>query len=278
VLRGHLRSPHLPDAAELERRRHDERLRATAHVRARLKDERLGRLKRAAFDRALDASQEATRLRERLRANVVDTLSMYRHVFLEVGRRATERGQLRERDDVFFLSIGEVHQLLRGETLDLSWKARALLRRLRHEVYVAAEDPPADFELRRGEVAPKPEEAAFDHDDDGSVVIRGLAGSPGVVTGPARVVKDPNSGARLLNGEILVAPYTDIGWTPMFLLAGAVVADLGGPLSHSCIVAREYGIPCVVNAKRSTELIKDGDLITVDGWRGLVYVRRRAGA
>jgi pyruvate,water dikinase len=88
------------------------------------------------------------------------------------------------------------------------------------------------------------------------------------------VIFDPEEADALEPGEILVAPYTDVGWTPLFLSSSAVVMSLGGPLSHSCIVAREYGIPTVVAVRDATEEIATGDLVTVDGDRGVVYVRR----
>jgi pyruvate,water dikinase len=105
--------------------------------------------------------------------------------------------------------------------------------------------------------------------------IRGLSGSAGRVTARARVILDPNLDAHIEPGEVLVAPYADIGWTPLFLTASALVTSLGGPLSHACIVAREYRIPAVVNAHGATEIIRTGDLITVDADRGVIYIRER---
>ncbi len=269
IVRSHLRSSHLPDPAELERRRHAARRRAEAALRARL-----SLVKRPIFDRALAMSQEATRLREAMRACVVDTLSMYRQLFLEVGRRYLARNIFALCDDIFFLTIDEVHALLRNQHMS-EWCARVRVRRTQHDAFVRAPDPPPDFQLRSGEIQP-PRADHHVREEKGQVLLVGLAGSPGIATGPARVVADPRAGASLLSGEILVARYTDVGWTPMFLLAAAVVADLGGPLSHSCIVAREYGIPCVVNVRHGVERINDGDLITVDGHKGIVYLRKRA--
>jgi len=101
-----------------------------------------------------------------------------------------------------------------------------------------------------------------------------LAGSPasaGTVTGLARVVLDP-VGAHLEPGEILVAPSTDPGWTPLFLTAGGLVMEMGGSNSHGAVVAREYGIPAVVGVPEATSRIETGQLITVDGASGLVTV------
>ncbi|HEY8492099.1 MAG TPA: PEP-utilizing enzyme, partial [Dehalococcoidia bacterium] len=115
--------------------------------------------------------------------------------------------------------------------------------------------------LRDGD-APPPE----------GTVLRGIPVSPGRATGRARVILDPRLDARIQPGEVLVAPVTDAGWTPLFVPAAAVVVDVGGPLSHGSTVAREYGLPAVVNVKTGTRMIKDGQIITVDGSRGLVYL------
>ncbi len=99
--------------------------------------------------------------------------------------------------------------------------------------------------------------------------LRGTPASAGIVTAPARVILDP-VGARLEPGEILVAPSTDPGWTPLFLTAGGLVMEMGGANSHGAVVAREYGIPAVVGVPRATEAITTGDEVTVDGASGVV--------
>jgi phosphoenolpyruvate synthase/pyruvate phosphate dikinase len=91
------------------------------------------------------------------------------------------------------------------------------------------------------------------------------------VRGKARVILHTQDG-HVLPGEVLVAPITDPGWTPYFLNAAAIVMDQGGVLSHGSIVAREYGIPCVVNVGPATQIIKTGQTIEVDGDRGLVRI------
>lgn len=98
----------------------------------------------------------------------------------------------------------------------------------------------------------------------------GIAASSGCVTGTARVARSPEEGAALQPGEILVAPFTDPGWTPLFTVAGAIVMDLGGLLSHGAIVAREYGIPAVVNTRTATSMVRTGQQVTVDGDSGVV--------
>jgi rifampicin phosphotransferase len=111
-----------------------------------------------------------------------------------------------------------------------------------------------------------------------SVSDGSLAGSPastGTVTGRARVVLDP-VGAHLEPGEILVAPSTDPGWTPLFLTAGGLVMEMGGSNSHGAVVAREYGIPAVVGVPDATHKIETGQLITVDGAAGLISIAAQA--
>jgi len=98
-------------------------------------------------------------------------------------------------------------------------------------------------------------------------VLSGTPASGGVVTAKARVILDPGE-ADLEPGEILIAPSTDPGWTPLFLTAGGLVMEMGGPMSHGAIVAREYGIPAVVGVPDATERIATGQLITVDGSSG----------
>ena len=99
--------------------------------------------------------------------------------------------------------------------------------------------------------------------------------SPGTITGRARVILDP-TGAHLEPGEILVAPSTDPGWTPLFLTAGGLVMEMGGAISHGAVVAREYGIPAVVGVTGATERITTGQQITIDGAAGKVIIEETA--
>ena len=107
--------------------------------------------------------------------------------------------------------------------------------------------------------------------------LNGISGSPGRIHGVARVILDPaRPPAALTSEDILVVPFTDVGWTPLLPGIRGIVAETGGQLSHTSIIAREYGLPAVVNVRDATRLIQDGELITVDGTRGRVY-RHSAG-
>ena len=108
-------------------------------------------------------------------------------------------------------------------------------------------------------------------DTDGQVLLRGLAASAGVATGPVRVLQSPKEGGQLHAGEVLVAPMTNPDWVPTIRRAAAVVTDGGGMTCHAAIVSRELGVPCVVGARTATTVLHDGDVVTVDGADGAVY-------
>jgi pyruvate,water dikinase len=103
-------------------------------------------------------------------------------------------------------------------------------------------------------------------------VLTGMSGAPGTYTGKARVILDPADPLALEPGEVLIAPYTDPAWTPLFVPAGAVIVNVGAVVSHAIIVSRELGIPCVVSVTDATQRIPDGATVTVDGAAGTVTV------
>lgn len=264
MIKTYLSAPFMADPDELER----ERARARAEITEGLRPyfaTGFGLV----FRMVLGISQDNARLREDLRSCVVDTLSMYRHLFKEVGRRLVVQGVLESDEDIFFLTYAEVRQVLARQST-AAFPARVAMRRALYEAFVALPDPPQTFLLSQGRVISTEPEPTGPRE-----VLDGLPASPGRVTARARVILNPgDAGAKLVPGEILVAPFTDVGWTPLFLAASGVVMVRGGPLSHSSIVAREYGIPAAVNVRQATTLIKTGDVITVDGDSGKVYLTK----
>ena len=233
------------------------------------------------FRAILRWARGTARIREFMRSHVVETLDMYRRFALECGRRLERIGRLGDPEDVFYLRHDELRAWLHGEAdaaADIrEFPLRAMVRRALVDALRELPDPPNTFVLKDGEIIDEQtmrerEREAAETPGDVRTVLEGLAGSPGRVTGPARVIDDPESGESVKPGEILVAPYTDVGWTPLFMTASAIVMGLGGPLSHACIVAREFGIPTVVNAHDASDVIRTGDRVTVDGDEGLVYV------
>jgi len=112
----------------------------------------------------------------------------------------------------------------------------------------------------------------------GHVLVAGTPGSPGVAEGPVRVVRGPAAFGSLRPGEVLVAPYTNPSWTPLFRHAAAVVVDTGAAMSHAAIVAREYGVPAVMGTGDGTRRLDDGQWVRVDGSRGQVFAASAPGA
>jgi pyruvate,water dikinase len=204
--------------------------------------------------------QTYTRLRERMRAWVTRTLGLIRLVALDVDRRLRHIEPSLPEESVFFCTYSELKAALRTGRAEVAPIIR--LRRAEHLRDKARPDPPPTFVGRPPAVSLPPSAAPK---------LLGLAASAGVVEGIARVVgpgADPAT--ALCPGEILVARTTDIGMSPLFLVAAAVVTELGGPLSHAAIVAREYNVPAVVNVDGCTLSIRTGERLRVDGDRGTV--------
>ncbi|MEQ4723588.1 PEP/pyruvate-binding domain-containing protein [Nonomuraea sp. B19D2] len=177
-------------------------------------------------------------------------------------------------DEVFFLYLDELLALLRG---DRSVLEKVPVRRATYEQYAALPAYPAlivgHFDPVRWAADPGRRNDVYDARGPGvpvSDTVEGFPGAPGIVEGIARVISGPEEGDRLKPGEILVTTLTNVGWTPMFPRAAAVVTDMGAPLSHASIVARELGIPAVVGTGNATMRLHDGDRIRVDGARGTV--------
>ncbi|MDN5771209.1 MAG: phosphoenolpyruvate synthase [Microlunatus sp.] len=208
---------------------------------------------------ALDRARRLIGLRERPKSILVYALGAARRELQIVGDAAVAAGGIEAQDDIFFVDLPQARRALTG--IDL----RAEVRR-RRGTY--------DLELRRRHIprlllsdGTEPETLLRVEVPEGALV--GSPASVGSVTGRARVVLDP-SGARLDPGEILVAPSTDPGWTPLFLTAGGLVMEMGGAMSHGAVVAREYGIPAVVGVPDATSRITTGQQVVVDGAAGTV--------
>ena len=167
-------------------------------------------------------------------------------------------GRLKCKDDIYYLLWDEVLDLQHER---LGWRdVEERIRQRRMDfIRLSKINPAKTFGLQLPATS-------SEHADQ----ITGQGASPGSYEGVARVIMDPGTDAELHPGEILVAPYTDPAWTPLFLTANAAVVEVGSYLSHAGTIAREYGMPCVVDAEDCTQRIKSGDRIKVDGSNGLV--------
>ncbi|OGG48684.1 MAG: hypothetical protein A3F84_29490 [Candidatus Handelsmanbacteria bacterium RIFCSPLOWO2_12_FULL_64_10] len=208
------------------------------------------------------------RRREAARANLVRTPWSLRQLLFEIGRRLRDRRVLREPEDIFYLLWGEIEALLGGDSTDRAGEGVAdrVERRRARYLRMLGWPPPSRLlaELPDGRLVP------FVPDPGSGDTLRGFGASPGRVTAPARVLSGVEQGGELRPGEALVARTTDIAWTTLFRTASAVVTEIGAPTSHAAIVARELGLPAVVNVDGVTERVRTGDLLFVDGWAGVV--------
>ena len=248
-----------------------EREDATRRLRTRLSGRR-----RRMFDERLGAAQQAAQVREDALFDLGLAWVPLRRYALELGSRLVEAGALAGAEQVFWLRRDELASLV--ESLDRSERPLASLAgqaEARRREREAARGVRVPFAIPEGKVkgllrvfvptAEARRQAAGD-------VLSGTGASPGRVRAAARVIGGPEAFGRLGRGEILVAHATTPAWTPLFALAGGLVADLGGALSHGSIVAREYGIPAVMGTGNATERIRDGQVIAVDGTAGKVYL------
>lgn len=225
---------------------------------------RLAAWQRGIFTSTLANARAHIAAREEMKDLLLRYLDLTRRVLAEAQRRLA--GVLARPDDIYFLLDREVARALRGE-LARGEAARIVERRRREHEWSSRLAVP---KVQDG--VPRVIDAAAGAGADAA--LAGIPVSPGVVEGRACVVLDPND-ARLEEGDILVAPVTDVAWTPLFLRAAALVVEIGGPLSHGSIVAREYGIPAVTGVAGATRDIRSGDVVRVDGSRGAVTIVRR---
>jgi len=227
-------------------------------------------IRRLVFQALLRRAQQGLRLRETGKSVAVRSITFLRRILLDLGDRLARRGVLGRPDDVFFLRLDELPAVVAGRgSGGGGFDPRKVIasRRAEYERNAAVTPPPVVFGRFDPDSHPPPAV------DERTEVFRGIAVSPGLVQGKARVILHAQEGF-VLPGEVLVAPFTDPGWTPYFLNAAAIVIDQGGLLSHGSIIAREYGIPCVVNVGPATRVIKTGQTIEVDGNRGAVRILR----
>jgi rifampicin phosphotransferase len=216
---------------------------------------------RSAFLETLAAARALLQIREDTHFYATLPMPVFRRAFLEFGTRLVGFGVLDTPQDVFHLKLEELERLggLLPPPSDLAADLRAAVLR-RKNARARLEATPL-FDPRiflQGHL-------------EGDVLLRGMSGSPGVAEGPARILRDGSEFDKLAAGDVLVTPYTNPSWTPLFQRAVAVVVDSGSPISHAAIVAREYGIPAVMGTVTGSQTLHDGDRIRVDGNQGVVY-------
>jgi pyruvate,water dikinase len=236
---------------------------------------RLQGLRRKWFDRYLASAQKYAPLREDGLAEIGLAYPLIRQMLRELGNRFTQHKVIAKTDEIFWLTENEVQEtalrLDAGQTVESLTKNIAQ-RRAEHQAATQVTPPMAlpqmklfGFDL----MSLKDKRSRHNNGDR----IKGVAASPGKASGIARILHGPDDFNKMRPGDVLVAPITTPAWTPLFAMAAAIVTDIGGPLSHGSIVAREYGIPAVLGTGIATRRIQDGQIISVDGSAGIVLLK-----
>ena len=261
LVRGYLRSIDQTNPLEKQRQLAEQRERLAEQCRRKLTNP----IKRRLFDWSLGQTGKLARERENSKSEAVRLTAGFRRLLLELGERLRQQGILQDRKDIFFLEAAELEPVVQGRA-DFKLKERIAQRRAEYEWNMTQTPPPVVVGRY------DPQKQAASRIDTTVKVLKGLAVSPGIATGKARVITHPDNGQHVEPGEILVAPLTNPAWTPYFLPAAGVVMDLGGLLSHGATIAREYGLPAVVNVGPASRIIRTGQTIRVDGDRGTVTI------
>jgi phosphohistidine swiveling domain-containing protein len=199
-------------------------------------------------------------LRDETSSLYTHTYGQYRPLVLALADRLIESGALEARDDVFYLTLDEVRRIVDASLTPA--EARAIVHCRRAEVEIASTGEPPEVVV--GDTADLIELPR-------RRTLRGIASSRGRYTGRVVVCRGLDDLERVAQGSVVVVPFSDASWNALFTCAGAIVAESGGMLSHSAILAREYGVPAVVSVRGALAL-DDGALVTVDGFHGTVSV------
>ena len=207
------------------------------------------------------AARRAVANREMTKALSMKMVNRTRKAYRSYATTLVQNGLLDDADQIYFLTREEIGRLIQDR--DPAWKVKAAKRRGQ-----LPETATLQFPLMNVGI-PEPLEKEEPVTIAGNQ-LRGIPVSRGVVTARARIVNSVAEAAALRQGEIMVVSFTDIGWTPYFSLIAGLITEIGSPLSHGAVVAREYGIPAVVSAKGARQFIKTGDMVTLDGARGTV--------
>jgi rifampicin phosphotransferase len=237
-----------------------EALKKEQELLARLKQLPEGEQKAGETQRMINRLRIFIGYREYPKYGIVSRYFIYRQALLKEAERLVQARVLQEKEDISYLTIQELREVVRTKQLDGEIVSR---RKDEHERYRKL-TPPRVI-TSEGEIIA----GAYKRADLPAGALVGLPVSSGVVEGRARVLLDL-ADAELAAGDILVTPFTDPSWTPLFVSIKGLVTEVGGLMTHGSVIAREYGLPAVVGVEHATRLIRDGQRIRVHGTEGYV--------
>lgn len=229
---------------------------------ARLKLLPDGEQKAEETKRMIDRIRNFIGYREYPKYGYVSRYFVYRGALLQEAERLLQAGVIQEKEDIYYLTFEELHEVVRTNKLDYKIIGK---RKDEYKLYEKLTPPrviTSDGEIISGK---------YKRDHLPAEAIAGLAVSSGVIEGRARVIINMEE-ADLEDGDILVTPFTDPSWTPLFVSIKGLVTEVGGLMTHGAVIAREYGIPAVVGVENATTLIKDGQRIRVHGTEGYIEI------
>jgi rifampicin phosphotransferase len=210
-------------------------------------------------------TQRAVERRERTKSLLVGVVAKFKAAYRSLGELMAAEGLLADADSVFFVTHDEVGRLVRGGHAHLAIKAVERRKVLGYQMELTFPDV---FTGSPEPLADAPDGAA----EPGDHALRGKPVSRGRAAGRARVVRTLDDAHTIQPGEILITPVTDVGWSPYFSLVAGLATDVGSSVSHGAVVAREYGLPAVVDLRRATKVFKTGDLVVLDGDHGVLHL------
>jgi len=219
--------------------------------------------KKILLDNMIRQSRASVKNREFSKSMCIKVLDQFKIAYANIGKQLVQLGILPDEDLIYFLQHKEISQLIYEKNTVLVKKALARRRLLSEQQILKFQ------EVYTGK--PKPVGVSTQK-LEGGTVLNGLPGSRGLAEGTARVVRSIEDANKLKKGEIMIAAFTDIGWSPYYCLIGALVTEIGSVLSHGVVVAREYALPLVANVTSATQLIRTGDRLVVDGTKGTVTI------
>ncbi|MEE4310983.1 MAG: PEP/pyruvate-binding domain-containing protein [candidate division KSB1 bacterium] len=226
----------------------------------------MSRITGVVFDHLIASTSEYIAFRDKLSLILSEDAYQMRRILMSIGEFFTTTGYLKKWDDIFYLFFNELKEVVENGRWDKS--LHSVIRKRKREF-----KRDQNMEIDDTICGDCPASSSFTP-QDGEECLIGISGSSGLKKGYAKIYHNPDDDTKnLKEDDVLVVPFTDIGWTPVFPCIGAIVAETGGQLSHTSIIAREYGLPAVVSVKNATRIIIEGQPVTVDGTNGRVYLK-----
>jgi len=267
VLRAQIQAPTSATPADILQRQTTIREQALTEIRARFR----WRIHRwAIFSWWYRRLCRFFALREANRHHLMYYSAAARSLLLRLGDSLVELGKISSQEDIFYFKIEERAALFAGVSSD--WRGMIQARRAERDRNAAISVPDT---IRDWTDLVRDTDACSVTASDG--IFRGIPISGGQVVGPVRFIRSMEDWSRVCRGDILVVSVIDPGMAPLFGVAGGLVAEMGGTLSHGAIIAREYGLPAVANVSGITTSLKEGDRISVDAERGEIIIQKEVG-